>query len=305
MSSPLHPASAKAPIIEATQLVKHYPKVKAVDGVSLAVTEGICFGLLGPNGAGKSTTVEMLEGVMAPTFGEIKFRGASIADSRSHYRERVGIQFQSTALQEFLTVRENLKFFAALYGKTRPVEELIAVCRLEEFLDRDTKKLSGGQRQRVLLAIALINDPEIVFLDEPTTGLDPQARRNFWELVRGIRSEGKTILLTTHYMEEAYELCDEIAIMDHGHIIAEGSPQSLLAQHFNDSVVELPVADAAALGDRLPFKPRGELAELFTSDIAATLDALRSAGAPLSRLRVRPRTLEDLFIELTGKELRA
>lgn len=296
-------------IIEARGLVKTYAKAKvqAVAGVSFAVPAGICFGLLGPNGAGKSTTIEILEGVARPTAGEVLFKGETIhfGASAKQYRDKVGIQFQSTALQEFLTVRENLRFFAALYPKTRPEAELIRVCRLEEFLDRDTKKLSGGQRQRVLLAIALINDPEIVFLDEPTTGLDPQARRNFWELVRGIKAEGKTILLTTHYMEEAYELCDTIAIMDHGKIIAQGSPQNLLAEHFNESVIELPSELIAPLMGRMAFQNRGELSELVTPDVAASIDALRDAGVPLSRLRVRPPALEDLFLKLTGKELRA
>ena len=295
-------------ILEARGLQKTYPKAKvpAVAGVSFKVSPGICFGLLGPNGAGKSTTVEILEGVLRPSAGEVLFKGETIhfGASAKRYRDQVGIQFQSSALQEFLTVRENLRFFAALYSKTRPEEELIRVCRLEEFLDRDTKKLSGGQHQRVLLAIALINDPEIVFLDEPTTGLDPQARRNFWALVRGIKAEGKTVLLTTHYMEEAYELCDEIAIMDHGKIIAQGSPKNLLAAHFNDSVLELPSELAAPLMDRLPFKSRGELSELSTADVAASIDQLRSAGVPFARLRIRPRTLEDLFLELTGQELR-
>jgi len=298
-----------AAILEARGLVKAYPKakVKAVDGVSFTVEAGTCFGLLGPNGAGKSTTVEMLEGVARPTAGAVLFNGETIhvGHSAKQYRDRVGIQFQSTALQEFLTVQENLRFFAALYPKTRSIDELIRVCRLEEFLDRDTKKLSGGQRQRVLLAIALINDPEIVFLDEPTTGLDPQARRNFWELVRGIKAEGKTILLTTHYMEEAYELCDTIAIMDHGRIIAQGSPQALLQEHFNESVIELPSELAASLAAAMGFVSRGELSELTTADIAGSVDALRAAGVPLSRLRVRPPALEDLFLKLTGKELRA
>ena len=296
-------------IIEARGLVKSYPKAKvqAVAGVSFKVQAGICFGLLGPNGAGKSTTVEMLEGVAQPTAGEVLFKGETIhvGASAKQYRDKVGIQFQSTALQEFLTVRENLRFFAALYPKTRSEEELIKVCRLEDFLDRDTKKLSGGQRQRVLLAIALVNDPEVVFLDEPTTGLDPQARRNFWELVRGIKAEGKTVLLTTHYMEEAYELCDTIAIMDHGRIIAQGSPQALLQEHFNESVIELPSELAAPLMASMGFVSRGELSELTTADIGSSVEALRAAGVPLSRLRVRPPALEDLFLKLTGKELRA
>ena len=292
-------------LLEARALEKQYPKVRAVDGVSFQVPAGICFGLLGPDGAGKSTTVEMLEGVVAPSGGEVLFRGESIAARGSRYRDRVGIQFQATALQDFLTVRENLRFFQALYPKKRPLDELIAVCRLEDFLDRDTSKLSGGQRQRVLLAIALVNDPELVFLDEPTTGLDPQARRNFWELVRSIRAEGKTLVLTTHYMEEAYELCDDIGIMDRGRLIAQGSPQHLLAEHFDDSVLELPAADALRAGDRLPFVVRGGMAELSTRDVAGALEILRKAEAPLARLRIRPRTLEDLFLELTGKDLRA
>jgi ABC-2 type transport system ATP-binding protein len=289
-------------IIEVHDLVKQYPKVRAVDGVSFTVPQGVCFGLLGPNGAGKTTTIEILEGLSRPTSGEVRFRGEALGPG---YRERVGIQFQSTALQDFLTVRENLNFFSALYQKRAPLEEIIARCRLEEFLDRDTRKISGGQRQRVLLAIALVNDPEVLFLDEPTTGLDPQARRNFWELVRDIRARGKTILLTTHYMDEAYALCDELLIMDHGKIIARGSPQRLLSDHFNDTVLELP---GEAIGAReLPFavQKRGEAVEIMSADVNATIAALLAAGVSLGQLKVRPRSLEDLFLELTGKELRA
>jgi ABC-2 type transport system ATP-binding protein len=292
-----------ASIIEVRDLVKQYPKVRAVDGVSFAVPEGICFGLLGPNGAGKTTTIEILEGLSKATSGQVLFRDKPFDAS---YRERIGIQFQTTALQDFLTVRENLDFFGALYQKRAPIEQLIERCRLAEFLDRDTGKLSGGQRQRVLLAIALVNDPELLFLDEPTTGLDPQARRNFWELVRDIRALGKTIVLTTHYMDEAYALCDDLLIMDHGRIIARGSPQRLLAPHSNDVVVELP--QAALNGRRewpFPLVTRGEQVEIMTADVNATVAALLGAGVSLAELKVRPRTLEDLFLELTGKELRA
>jgi ABC-2 type transport system ATP-binding protein len=290
-------------LLTVRHLVKQYPKVRAVDDVSFDVEQGICFGLLGPNGAGKTTTVEILEGVVAPTSGEARFRGAPF-DGR--YRERIGIQFQSTALQDFLTVRENLRFFGGLYQQHAPVEQVIAQCRLESFLDRDTRKLSGGQRQRVLLAIALINDPELLFLDEPTTGLDPQARRNFWELVREIKARGKTILLTTHYMEEAFVLCDDIAIMDHGRVIARGSPQRLLSQHYNDVVLELP-QDALNGRETWPFpvQRRGEAAEILSADVNATVAELLAAGVSLAQLKIRPRTLEDLFLELTGKELRA
>ena len=290
-------------ILEVRDLVKQYPKVRAVDGVSFDVAEGICFGLLGPNGAGKTTTVEMLEGIVRPSAGEIRFRGEPCGPD---FRERIGIQFQVTALQDFLTVRENLRFFAALYKKTVPQERVIAQCRLSEFLDRDTRKLSGGQRQRVLLAIALINDPELLFLDEPTTGLDPQARRNFWDLVHEIKSQGKTVVLTTHYMEEAFVLCDDIAIMDHGHIIARGSPRQLLSDHYDDVVLELPYT---ALNGRaawpFPVLQRGDAAEILSADVNATVAHLLAAGVSLAHLKIRPRTLEDLFLELTGKELRA
>ncbi len=288
-------------IIEVRDLVKQYPKVRAVDGVSFTVPQGVCFGLLGPNGAGKTTTIEILEGLSRPTSGEVRFRGEALGPG---YRERVGIQFQSTALQDFLTVRENLNFFSALYEKRVPLDEIIQRCRLEEFLDRDTRKISGGQRQRVLLAIALVNDPEVLFLDEPTTGLDPQARRNFWELVRDIRARGKTILLTTHYMDEAYALCDDLLIMDHGKIIARGSPQRLLSDHFDDVVLELP---GDAIGAReLPFalQKRGDNVEIMSADVNATIAALLAAEVSLAQLKVRPRSLEDLFLELTGKELR-
>ena len=288
-------------VLEVRDLVKHYPGVRAVDGLSFTVQEGSCFGLLGPNGAGKSTTIEMMEGLLKPTSGQVMFRGAPLG---GHYRERVGIQFQNTALQEHLTTRENLRFFSALYPKRRPLDELIALCRLEEFLDRDTSKLSGGQRQRLLLAIALVNEPEVLFLDEPTTGLDPQARRNFWDLVQGVKAQGKTIVLTTHYMEEAYLLCEEIAIVDHGKIIARGSPAALLAEHFDDSVLELPLAEAGKLNDGVAWKHKGEVAEIHTPDINGVIARLLAAGASLAQLRIRPRTLEDLFLELTGRELR-
>jgi ABC-2 type transport system ATP-binding protein len=291
-----------ATVLEARNLIKQYPRVCAVGGVSFKVEEGSCFGLLGPNGAGKSTTIEMLEGLLSPSSGEVLFRGTALG---THYRERVGIQFQSTALQEHLTTRENLKFFSALYPRRRALPELIALCRLEEFLDRDASKLSGGQRQRLLLAIALVNDPEVLFLDEPTTGLDPQARRNFWELVQGAKSQGKTIVLTTHYMEEAHLLCDELMIMDHGKIIASGSPTALLAGHFDEAVLELPASEARKLGGTIAYKEKGDLAEMHTQDVNAAVARLLQAGASLAQLRIRQPTLEDLFLDLTGQELRA
>lgn len=292
-----------APVLEAVDLVKHYPGVRAVDGISFAVAEGSCFGLLGPNGAGKTTTVEMLEGVLRPGSGEVRWRGRPIGPE---YREHIGIQFQSTALQDFLTTGEHLRLFSRLYRRQADLSALVARCRLGEFLHRDARRLSGGQRQRLLLAIALVNDPDVVFLDEPTTGLDPQARRNFWELVREIQRDGKTVILTTHYMEEAYQLCDEIAIVDHGRIIAQGSPRDLLSAHFDDVVLELPAEDVPpAAVQRRPWRQRGGLLELSTADVNGVLAELLDAGASLRRLAIRPRTLEDLFLELTGRDLRA
>jgi ABC-2 type transport system ATP-binding protein len=291
-------------VLEAKNLVKRYPgaSANAVDGLSLSVREGLCFGLLGPNGAGKTTTVEIMEGIKTPDSGEVLYRGAPIGPK---FRERSGIQFQETALQEKLTVRELLTLFGSLYPKTASIKELVDLCDLGEFLDRDAAKLSGGQRQRVLLAIALVNDPDLVFLDEPTTGLDPQARRNFWELVRLIKKRGKTLLLTTHYMEEAYELCDEVAIVDRGRVIAQGEPDHLLKKHFDGVTIELPKADFKT-GTPMPGKivEREGTVEILTSEVDAALAALIKSGASLARLQVRPRTLEDLFLELTGRGLR-
>jgi len=258
-------------LLEADRLVKDFPGVRAVDGVRFAVPAGSCFGLLGPNGAGKTTTLEMLEGITPPSAGTVRFRGGALDRG---YRETIGIQFQATALQEFQTTRESLALFARLYARSADLDELVERCQLGAFLDRDTRKLSGGQRQRLLLAIALVNDPELVFLDEPTTGLDPQSRRNVWQLIDGIRRAGRTIVLTTHYMEEASQLCDEVAIIDSGRVIAQGAER------------------------------RGELVEICTTDAERTMHGLLAAGVPLTELKVAAPTLEDVFLKLTGHGLR-
>ena len=293
-----------AVLLETQGLVKRFRGVTAVDGVDLAISAGRCFGLLGPNGAGKTTTVELLEGIQQPTHGWIRYRGEALG---ARFRQDIGIMFQSTALQDHITGRENLQMFGQFYPRTRPLAELVETCALGEFLDRDARKLSGGQRQRLLLAIALVNDPELLFLDEPTTGLDPQARRNFWALIQRIKAGGKTVLLTTHYMEEAYLLCDEIAIMDHGRIIAQGSPRQLLAAHFDDVVLQLPLAD---FPDPTPLAAHTviqgqDVVEILTRDVNAAIQELLARKISLARLQIRPRTLEDLFLELTGRELRS
>ena len=291
-------------LLETRNLIKQFRGVEAVNGIDLALSAGRCFGLLGPNGAGKTTTVELLEGIQAPTSGLIRYRGEPLGP---RFRQDIGIMFQSTALQDHVTGRENLWMFASLYRHALPLAGLIEACALGEFLDRDTRKLSGGQRQRLLLAIALVNDPELIFLDEPPPGLDPQARRNFWELIHRIKARGKTILLTTHYMEEAYHLCDEIAIMDHGRIIAQGAPRELLAARFDDVVLQLPLADfpEPAPPLRLTVMRSRDAVEILTRDVNAAIRELLAWNISLARLQIRPRTLEDLFLELTGRGLRA
>ncbi len=292
------------PLLEARDLTKRYPGVEAVKGIDLAIEPGTCLGLLGPNGAGKTTTVEMLEGIVTPSGGTILYRGAPAG---AQFRQQAGIMFQQTALQDYIRVDEALRLFASFYRRSRPIDELIRRCALEEFLKRDVRHLSGGQRQRLLLAIALVNDPEILFLDEPTTGLDPQSRRNFWELIDSIKAEGKTVLLTTHYMEEAHALCDRVAIMDHGRIVTAGTPEELLRRHFDSAVITLPERQLpASIAATLPFpvhRVEGQ-AEILSDDLDRDLRLLLDHGVSLRHLQVRSRTLEDLFLELTGRQLR-
>lgn len=290
-------------ILEASNLVKQYPEVRAVDGIGFRVETGSCYGLLGPNGAGKTTTMEILEGIIRPDEGEVFYQGKRVDVS---FRHEIGIQFQTTSLQDFQTVHEALVMFSELYETTADMEELIELCHLREFIDRDTRKLSGGQRQRLLLAIALVNDPKLVFLDEPTTGLDPQSRRNFWALIEGIKKAGKTIMLTTHYMEEAYRLCDEIAIVDNGKIIIEGRPDDLLKQHFASTVIRLP-QQAATDPDSLPedIQPVDGYLELFTDNVPKSIARLEALGFGLGDCHISAPTLEDLFLKLTGHALRS
>jgi ABC-2 type transport system ATP-binding protein len=290
-------------ILEVRDLVKQYPATTAVAGVSFSVPPGICFGLLGPNGAGKTTTIEIMEGILPPTSGEVRYRGEPLGP---RFQQEAGILFQKTALQDFLTVRQSIALFRGLYDHGLEVDEVIRICALEKLADRDSRKLSGGQQQRMLLAIALVNDPEVLFLDEPTTGLDPQARRNFWELVESIKARRKTIILTTHYMEEAELLCDEIVILDRGRIVAQGPPRRLLHEHFAEVLLELPRADFPQAARALPLKilDASDRIEITTDNLEATLRTLLAAQVPLQNLRIRPANLEDLFLELTGTELR-
>ncbi len=290
--------------LEARNLVKQYPGVLAVDDVSFEVREGICFGLLGPNGAGKTTTVEIMEGVTPATSGEVWYDGSPAGDK---FREEAGIQFQNTALQDFITVRETLEMFQRLYDRQADIDQIIEQCSLADLVDRDNRKLSGGQRQRLLLGVALVNRPRLVFLDEPTTGLDPQARRNFWDLVKRIRADGTTVILTTHYMEEAQILCDEIAIMDAGKIIIRGAPADLLRQHYKNTIIELPLDDFDGDLGNLQHRVVDSLGivEIETDDVNESLRVLAAHTSGLNRMRIRQPNLEDLFLDLTGHSLRA
>lgn len=290
--------------LEARNLKKQYPGVLAVDGVSLSVPEGICFGLLGPNGAGKTTTVEIIEGVTPATSGQVFYYG-EVAGRK--FRQEAGIQFQNTALQDFITVRETIEMFRTLYDRQADFDELIEQCSLGDLLDRDNRKLSGGQRQRLLLAVALVNRPRLIFLDEPTTGLDPQARRNFWDLVQSIRAGGSTILLTTHYMDEAQVLCDEIAIMDAGKIIKQGSPEQLLQEQYDGLIIELPISDLTGdlSGIEHTVLENLGIIEVVTTDVSASLQQLSPHVSNLNQIKIRQPNLEDLFLDLTGHSLRA
>ena len=291
-------------ILEVKDLKKEYPGVKAVDGISFSVKKGTCFGLLGPNGAGKTTAIEIIEGITASDGGSILYKNRPIG--RDFHKE-TGIQFQTTALQEFLTVKETLMLFYKLYPNPSNFDEIVEECSLKNLLSRDNRKLSGGQRQRLLVAIALVNQPELLFMDEPTTGLDPQARRNFWNMVEKIKLRNTTLILTTHYMEEADFLCDEIAIMDKGKIIAYGAPKQLIAQHFKEVVLELPEDEVKnhALNIPMEYEFKFGYLEIYTHDIPTALNLLKEQNIPLDKLKIRPFNLEDLFLKLTGSELRS
>ena len=291
-----------AAILQIKNLKKHFSDNTAVDDISFNVSRGVCFGLLGPNGAGKTTTIEMLEGILSPTAGEILFNDKPL--DRNYYQD-VGIQFQHTAIQDFLTVKETLQMFSHFYAEALPVNTLIEMCALEQIIDRDTRKLSGGQRQRLLLALAMLNNPQVIFLDEPTTGLDPQARRNFWSLIDGIKRQNKTILLTTHYMDEAESLCDEIVIIDQGKIVEQGRPRQLLAQYFDGVIISLDASTRQTVETlALEYVILNNRIELVTQDVEGSIKQLLQHSVSLDGMQIRSPNLEDLFIKLTGHQLR-
>ena len=304
---------------------KGFADVQAVDGLDLEVARGECFGLLGPNGAGKTTTIEICEGLTAPDDGTVEVLGLNWRTGAKELRQRIGIQLQETQFPDKLTVEETLRLFRSFFRRGIPVEESIRTAQLEEKRGARVGGLSGGQKQRLAMACALVGDPVLLFLDEPTTGLDPQARRHLWDVVEGLKQAGRTIILTTHYMEEAERLCDRVAIMDHGREIALGTPQQLIATVGGEDIVEFAVSSGEAGGhatghavvDAGPLRAipgvqshrvDAGLHQLSVSELHKAVPrifaALKGQGLHLSEFRTHSASLEDVFVKLTGRNLR-
>jgi len=326
MTSPLTPPrKSSSPTLLLRGLRKAYADVQAVDGLDLEVAKGECFGLLGPNGAGKTTTIEICEGLTTPDEGTVEMLGLNWRTGADELRQRIGIQLQETQFPEKLTVEETLRLFRSFYRHGISVDESIRTAQLEEKRRSRVGGLSGGQKQRLAMACALVGDPELLFLDEPTTGLDPQARRHLWDLVDGLKQAGRTVILTTHYMEEAERLCDRVAIMDHGRVIALGTPQQLIATVGGEDIVEFAVTHTEP-GSHHPIRGVVDAAELIAipgvqshrvdaalhqlsvtelhNSVPRIFAELAAQGLHLSEFRTHSATLEDVFVRLTGRNLR-
>jgi ABC-2 type transport system ATP-binding protein len=297
-------------------LRKSYGETVAVAGIDLAVRRGECFGILGPNGAGKTTTIEICEGLTSPDEGDVVVLGRRWHDSAGDLRQRLGIQLQETQLAEKLTVHETVRLFRSFYDEGRTPDQAIALVNMEEKRNARVGQLSGGQKQRLALACAIVSDPELLFLDEPTTGLDPQSRRQLWHLIEELRSGGRTIVITTHYMDEAQRLCDRVAIVDHGRVIALATPLELIASLGAEHVVEFATSPPAVVSAeelaRIPgvrgVRAVGRGWELKVAEphraVPRLLELLRAREIALEELRTHSATLEDVFVSLTGRQLR-
>jgi ABC-2 type transport system ATP-binding protein len=299
-------------------LRKAFGDIVAVDGIDLEVARGECFGLLGPNGAGKTTTIEICEGLTDPDAGTVQLLGLEWKKNANELRQRIGVQLQETQFSDKLTVEEMLRLFRSFFKRGLSAEDAIRMAQLEEKRKSRVGTLSGGQKQRLAMATALVGDPELLFLDEPTTGLDPQARRHLWDLVDELKKSGRTVILTTHYMDEAERLCDRVAIMDHGHIIALGTPQQLIATVGGDHIVEFAVAASAdhALDPKVltaipgvqSHRVDASVHQLSVIDLHTTVPRIFAAvdalGLHLTEFRTHSATLEDVFVALTGRNLR-
>ena len=301
-----------AAALQVRHLIKRYGPLTAVDGVSFEVARGEIFGILGPNGAGKTTTLEMIEGLRRPDEGTAIVEGVDVRADPRGVRARIGVQLQEAAFFERLTVEETLRLFGAFHRRTAPVDGIIDRLQLGEKRQARAGTLSGGQRQRLSIALALVNDPQTLFLDEPTTGLDPQARRNLWDVIAGFRREGRTVVLTTHYMEEAEHLCDRVAIMDHGRIVALDTPRALIREHTPGTTVAVTVSGGDAALEELPGVQHAQHANgevlLSSTDPIQTVHALmdldRRGALHFHQLRVEEASLEDVFLHLTGRRMR-
>ena len=301
-------------VIEVRNLRKSYGSVVAIDGLDLSVTAGECFGLLGPNGAGKTTTMEILEGLLDATSGEVLLFGQRWATARRALVPRIGVALQETRLADRLTVRETVRLFRSFYSEGADVDALLDELQLTEKRDAWVQRLSGGQRQRLAVACGVVGNPDLLFLDEPTTGLDPQSRHALWDILRRLKAQGRTILLTTHYMDEAERLCDRVAVIDHGKVIALGTPRQLILTLGGDQLIEivtdplLGATDFAAIEEVTEVRAHGVGLLLTARDPARSLPAILAAvasrGAQLKELAVRQATLEDVFVKLTGRQLR-
>ena len=327
----LHALDGAGAALRIRGLKKAFADVQAVDGIDLEVAKGECFGLLGPNGAGKTTTIEICEGLTTADEGTVELLGLNWVSSAAELRQRIGVQLQETQFPDKLTVEEALRLFRSFYRRGITVDESIKISQLEEKRKSRVGGLSGGQKQRLAMATALVGDPELLFLDEPTTGLDPQARRHLWDSVEEMKQAGRTIILTTHYMEEAERLCDRVAIMDHGKVIAMGTPKELIATVGGEDIVEFAVStpvpkcegpgapngvenavvNAEALG-KIPgvqsHRVDENLHQLSVSELHTAVPrifaSLEEQGLHLSEFRTHSATLEDVFVRLTGRNLR-
>jgi ABC-2 type transport system ATP-binding protein len=300
--------------VTVTELKKYYGPIKAVDGITFTVGQGEVFGMLGPNGAGKTTTVETIIGLTKRDGGEVRVLGLDPARDSRGVKSRIGVQLQTAAMFPRLTVKETIRLYSDFYPRSLRVERTMELVGLQDKANVQTIKLSGGQLQRLSVALALTGDNNLIFLDEPTTGMDPQARHSLWEVICEMRGQGKTIFMTTHYMDEAEKLCDRVAVVDQGKIIALDSPQELIRQHFKERAIEFHRPEIIKTEDfkGLPGIQRVQAEEdsviLYSAEVSKTIPALlkfaEENGAPLNDFSVRTATLEDVFLELTGRRLR-
>jgi ABC-2 type transport system ATP-binding protein len=304
------------PVVKVEHLTKTYGSVKAIDDISFEVRQGEIFGMLGPNGAGKTTTVEIIEGLRVADSGRVSVLGLDIAKAPARIKQQIGVQLEAPSLLPLLTVEETLDLFAGFYQHSFPVDNMLEMLELKDSRGVLVKNLSGGQQQRLSVAMALINDPDLAFLDEPTASLDPQARRNLWTIIEAMRNRQKTVFLTTHYMEEAERLCNRVAIIDYGKIISLGSPQDLICEHFKEKAIQFelePTPSQAVLQD-FPGTTNaivsGNEVLVYSNDIPTTMSAIlrytdeMKLTGRLKDLHVREATLEDVFLKLTGRKIR-